>query len=126
MTLSPAVFDSHVLAFDIAGFLQALAKSTHHIRIFSGECAIEKSDHRHRGLLRARRERPCSRRAAEQRDELPAPHSMTSSARESSVGGMVRPSILAVFVLMTNRSLVGNSTGKSAGLAPFRIFATKS
>ena len=31
---------------------------------------IEKSDHRHRRLLRPRRERPCRRRAAEQRDEL--------------------------------------------------------
>src|SRR5262249_41532583 len=40
-------------------------------------------------LLRARRERPC-RRAAEQRDELAAPHSITSSARASSVGGTVR------------------------------------
>src|SRR5262249_42187577 len=42
-------------------------------------------------LLRARRERPC-RRAAEQRDELAAPHSITSSARASSVGGTSRPS----------------------------------
>ena len=39
------------------------------------------------GLLRARRERP-RRRAAEQRDELASPHSITSSAIESSVGGM--------------------------------------
>jgi len=30
---------------------------------------VEKPDHRHRRLLRARRDRPCSR-AAEQRDEL--------------------------------------------------------
>jgi hypothetical protein len=28
------------------------------------------ADHRHRRLLRARRERPCGGRAAEQRDEL--------------------------------------------------------
>jgi len=33
----------------------------------------DKSDHRHRRLLRARRERPRSRGAANQRDEL-APH----------------------------------------------------
>src|SRR5262249_42499869 len=37
---------------------------------------------------RARRERP-RRRAAEQRDELAALHSITSSARASSVGGTV-------------------------------------
>jgi hypothetical protein len=34
-------------------------------------------------LLRARRERPRSRRAAEERDELAALHSITSSARSS-------------------------------------------
>ena len=32
------------------------------------------------GLLRVRRERPRHRRAAEKRDELPTPHSITSSA----------------------------------------------
>ena len=43
-----------------------------------------------RWLLRTRRERPRGRRAAEQRDELAAPHhSITSSARASSVGGTV-------------------------------------
>src|SRR5262249_4943242 len=36
---------------------------------------MQESDHRHRGLLRARRERPCSR-ATEQRDEL-APFHLT-------------------------------------------------
>ena len=40
-------------------------------------------------LLRPRRERPRRRRAAEQRDELAALHSITSSARASSVGGTV-------------------------------------
>jgi len=34
---------------------------------------IEESNHRHRRLLRARRERLC-RRAIEQRDELASPH----------------------------------------------------
>ena len=36
--------------------------------------AAEKPDHRHRRLLRARRDRSRGRRAAEQRDELAAPH----------------------------------------------------
>jgi hypothetical protein len=39
------------------------------------------------GLLRARRERPRGRRAAEQQYELAALHSITSSARASSDGG---------------------------------------
>src|SRR5262249_8358851 len=47
-------------------------------------------------LLRPRRERPCDRRAAEQRDELAPPHSITSSARARSVGGSSMPSAFAV------------------------------
>src|SRR5262249_38078074 len=55
----------------------------------------EKPDHRHRRLLRARRERPRGR-PAEQRDELAPPHSITSSAATCSVGGTARSSALAV------------------------------
>src|SRR5262249_56063394 len=44
---------------------------------------IDEPDYRHRRLLRAHRERPC-RRAAEERDEVAASHSMTSSARASN------------------------------------------
>jgi hypothetical protein len=52
-------------------------------------CVSNKSDYRHRRLLRARRERQRDR-AAEQRDELAAvAHSITSSARESRFGGYV-------------------------------------
>src|SRR6516162_9141938 len=74
-------------------------------------------------LLRARRERPGDRcRAAEQRDELAAPelsvHSITSSARASSVGGTSRPSALAVLRLITSSYLVGACTGRSAGFSP--------
>src|SRR5258708_1976995 len=48
------------------------------------------------GAQRARRERPRRRRSAEQRYELAALHSITSSAMESTSAEMVRPSILAV------------------------------
>jgi hypothetical protein len=41
---------------------------------------MEKSNYRHR-LLRARRERPRHRRAADQRDERAPLHSITSSAK---------------------------------------------
>ncbi len=37
---------------------------------------------------------------------------------------MVRPSALAVLRLMTSSNFVGCSTGRSAGLAPFRILST--
>jgi hypothetical protein len=76
-------------------------------------------------LLRARRERPSCRRAAEQRDELAAPHhSITSSARASSVGGISRPSAFAVLRLITNSYLVGACTGRSPGFSPLRMRAT--
>src|SRR6516165_3945570 len=72
--------------------------------------------------LRADRERPRDRRAAEQRDELAAfDHSITSSARASSLSGTVRPSALAVFKLITSRSFVTCCTGKSPAASPFRI-----
>src|SRR5262249_49134950 len=72
-------------------------------------------------LLRPRRERPCTRRAAEQRDERAASHSITSSARASSVGGTSRPIALGVGKLMTNWNLVDCTTGRSTGLAPLRM-----
>src|SRR6266704_75249 len=50
---------------------------------------------------------------------------MTSSARCSNDGGIVRPSALAVLRLMTSSNFVGCSTGRSRGFAPFRILSTK-
>src|SRR6266508_6627988 len=52
---------------------------------------------------------------------LPSHHSITSSAVASSVGGTVRPSILAVWALMTSSNLLDCTTGRSAGLAPLRM-----
>jgi hypothetical protein len=51
-------------------------------------------------------------------------HSITSSARAKSVGGIVNPSALAVFRLMTSSNLTVCWTGRSAGLAPLRSFPT--
>jgi hypothetical protein len=52
-------------------------------------------------------------------------HSITSSARASNCGGILRPSAFAVLRLITNSNLVGCSMGSSAGLAPNRILCTK-
>jgi hypothetical protein len=73
-------------------------------------------------LLRLRSERPCGG-TAEQRDEIPSWnfHSITSSARASTVSGTVMPSALAVLRLTTSSYRVGCSTGRSAGLVPLRI-----
>ena len=49
---------------------------------------------------------------------------ITSSARCSNAGGIVNPSALAVFRLMTSSNFVGCSTGRSVGLAPLKILST--
>jgi hypothetical protein len=48
-------------------------------------------------------------------------YSMTSSASAINLSGTSRPSIFAVLRFMIISNLVGNSTGKSAGLSPLRI-----
>jgi len=52
-------------------------------------------------------------------------YSMISSARTKRDCGILRPSALAVFMLMTSSNFVDCSTGRSAGLAPLRILSTK-
>src|SRR4029077_9249640 len=93
------------------------------IRKCARRCAVKQPDDRHR-LLRAYRERPGHHRAAEKRNEFTAFHSITSSARASTVGGIFRPSALAVLRLMTRLNRVGCSMGRSAGLTPLRILST--
>src|SRR5262245_30986939 len=51
-------------------------------------------------------------------------YSITSSARERSDDGTVRPSVLAVFRLIASSNLVGACTGRSAGFSPLRIRST--
>ena len=51
-------------------------------------------------------------------------HSITSSARASTDGGTVRPSVFAALRLITSSYLVGFCTGMSAGLAPLRMRST--
>src|SRR4051812_28976637 len=114
--LCPAELDVNVLAFDVTKFTKPHPQCLHAGRGSSSGAESQVADTRYFGrlLLRPRRERP-SRRAAEQRDEIAAPHSITSSARASSVGGTVRLTALAVLRLMTSSYLVGACTGKSAG-----------
>ena len=51
-------------------------------------------------------------------------YSMMSSARASRVGEMLRPRALAVLRLIASSNLVGCWTGRSPGLAPFKILST--
>src|SRR6266850_4940111 len=54
----------------------------------------------------------------------PHAHLITLSARASTLGGIVKPICFAALRLITNSNFVGCSTGRSAGLAPFRILST--
>jgi len=51
-------------------------------------------------------------------------HSITSSARASTVAGISRPRAFAVLRLTTSSYLVGACTGKSAGFSPLRMRST--
>src|SRR5262249_41200808 len=93
-----------VLTFDVAGFVEALMERGHVALRGLGRSGIDEAHDRHRRLLRARRERP-RRRAAEERDERAAPHSITSSAIAKTPGGIVRPSALAALRLITSSNL---------------------
>src|SRR5262245_1634664 len=105
----------------MARLLQPLSKRAQTLHVVLKRCGAEEADHRECRLLRVRRERPRSSRAADKRDELPALHSITSSARASTVGGISRPSALAVLRLSTSSYLVGACTGRSAGFSPLKM-----
>ena len=51
-------------------------------------------------------------------------HRITLSARASTFGGIVRPICFAALRLTINSNFIGCSTGRSAGLAPFKILST--
>src|SRR6516225_9257211 len=117
------VLDHHVLALDVAGFVEAFAERS--VRGVLGRPVADEADDRHRWLLCTHRERPRRCRAAEKRDERAAlhlrGHSITSSARPISGSGIVRPSVFAVLRLMILSTFVACWTGRSAGFSPFRI-----
>src|SRR5262249_53162530 len=125
LAASPTKLNYDVVAFEEPPLAQAFTeRGEHTLRVLRRPAAHE-PNHRHRGLLRARRERPRGR-TAEQRDELAAAaHSITSLASASNLSGTVRPSTLAVVRLMMRSNLVGCSTGRAAGFAPRSILSTK-
>src|SRR5262245_25903324 len=87
-------------------------KSAQTVRIRFNKRGIKKSDRRHRGLLRARRERPRSR-AAEQRNELTPPHVGHGASSPPATRGPVS-------------SACHNAAGKSFGQGPeFRSAKTR-
>jgi hypothetical protein len=106
-----------------AALRQTETKNIERLRMHCTDLFLQTSDLKTcNERLRARGgKRPHRHRAAKKRDKLTPFHSIISSARTMMDGGIVRPSALAVFRLMTSSNLVGCWTGKSAGFAPLRI-----
>src|SRR5262245_30896083 len=81
-----AILDRHILALDVAGFTKALpecgqiACTINKRRAAKRGTRAEHADHRHRRLLRARRERPRGR-ATEQCNEFAPPHGAYPKAK---------------------------------------------
>jgi hypothetical protein len=58
------------MAFYVAVLTQSIPKRRDRLCKWRGSSAVQKTDHRHRSLLRARREWPCGRRASKECHEL--------------------------------------------------------
>src|SRR6478609_11965289 len=122
--LGPASLDRDGATLNPTEFAQSLHKGGGPWTLSGRRARTQVSNGRQPArLLRPCRDRPC-RRASEQRDELAPLHSITSSARASSVGGTWRPRALAVLRLITSSYLVGACTGRSAGFSPLRMRST--
>src|SRR5262249_43505572 len=127
MIVRPTLLDRDVAPLDPAKLAQSVDECINPLTVRVAPTRAKIPDGRQLAcLLRPCRERPRHRRAAEKRDELAAlNHSMTSSARASSVDGKSRPSGLAVFKLTTGSYLGGACTGRSAGFPPLRMRSTE-
>src|SRR5262249_12573025 len=79
LVLRPAIFDRHVLSLNVADFRETPPDGVYAVSISFRRSWGEESDHRHRGLRRARRNRPRGRHAADQRDEVAPLHCPSSS-----------------------------------------------
>src|SRR5262249_22602408 len=72
--VGPTILDRDILTIDVTGLPHAAIECSELLAPGSGRAAVKESDNRHRRLLRARRERQCRSRTAEQRDEFATPH----------------------------------------------------
>src|SRR5262249_38513336 len=95
--------DDEIAAFLVAVFAQAFEQGVIKTLMSVGDKSHPPNFAR---VLRERIERP-RRRAAEQRDERAALHSITSSASESRLSEILMPSAFAVLRLITVSNLVG-------------------
>src|SRR5262249_59727653 len=100
--------DDEVLSFDVAKITKPLAKGLRRGRV-GGVQVHDDTDARQlcRRLRFRERRSQYGDRASEKR--TPARHRMTSSARASTDGGVVRPSALAGFQVITTSTILPSS-----------------
>src|SRR5262249_24922411 len=127
--LGPSIFPLEVAALDVAVRAHPFLKGSGELGRRRGRASSKHTDPSRRLVqcLGERWERRCrrrDRRAAEERDEVAAVHSITSSARASTEEGIARPSAFAALRLTTSSYLVGACTCRSAGFPPLRMRST--
>src|SRR5215510_3241364 len=127
LVIGKAKFEGNVAPLGPSQFLQALLERGEPalpFRIIFGK-PLQYSDAPHSlALLRACQERPCDRPAAEKRDELAAPHSITSSAITSSLSCRTRASprlgrsvYPMVNLMRRGRQVFGDDLNRSESMA---------
>src|SRR3954447_24795342 len=122
-SLGPSLLDDNALAVNVSKFLKAQTERLH-TRGGLLPCSREIADPcDFRAGLGQEERRPPSRCGPECH-ELTSSHSITSSARARSVGGIVRPSALAAFKFRTNSNFVGDWMGKVPGYSPRTMRST--
>src|SRR5262249_40104356 len=94
--LAPTVLDCDGAALDPAEFAQPPNKCVNPRALACSRPPAEPADHRHPGLLRPRRERPHSHRAAEQSDEVAALHCQPLPCFDGKIAHLVRQETAAL------------------------------
>ena len=125
LPLSISVFNHDGTALDVAEVTQSVTEGLWQVGR-SGQVGPQVAYSSDLGrLLSIGGERRGENTATESREECaPMLYWITSSARPSSDGGIVRPRAFAVFRLMTRSNFVDCSTGRSPGFAPLKILST--
>ncbi len=81
--MCPAVLNHDILAFNKPRLTKTLFECRHVLGPCLRGCDTEKANHRHRGLLRASRNRPRRRRAAEKLHKLAPSHELPSEKADN-------------------------------------------
>ena len=116
------LLDGDGLSFDITQGSSSIAERLELAGLGRGE--PQETDPRHLRRLRLDGERRHQEAEGASNEGSPVHYWMTSSARASTAGGMVRPRAFAVLRLMVRAILVGRSTGRSPAFAPFSTLST--